>query len=88
MRFRPLFYASCKLQLRRELRKQNRLYLLEFVDTELIDSAAPSTLHQAIGDGSLFERIVEWLRSDEGKAFIKLLLSILITLVLEEQPDV
>ena len=61
---------------------------MEYVNSELIDSVAPSTIHQAIGDGSIVERIIEWLRSDEGKAFIKLLLTILITLVLEEKPDV
>lgn len=90
MRFKPLFYARCKLQLRIELRKQGKLKLAELVDNDLIDAAAESDeakqamLFRELGDGSIIARIIEWFRSPEGKAFIELLLKILLGVILDD----
>lgn len=57
---------------------------IDDLDDDVIDVVFSSTATvgtQAIGDGKIIEAILEWLKSEQGKAFIDAILKILLALL-------
>ncbi len=84
----PLFYLRVRLAVARELREQHSVAfsasnsLSLQLDREAIDQAveevnATAPL-EAIGDGRILAKIIEFLRSDMGRALIKVLVALLL----------
>jgi hypothetical protein len=56
--------------------KARKSYGLQVPMEFLSDGSAPVEGMGALGDGSILKAILGWLSSDEGKAFIKFLISL------------
>lgn len=87
----PVFYAVTRLATRRELRKSGLRQaqvndLMDACDDDVIDAAevaasvAPADLAK-IGDGTILQAIIDFLKSDAGQALLKALVTMLLTLL-------
>ena len=56
-----------------------RLAILQ--STDPVPDIEGAAVVAVAADGTIFQRIMEWLSSDQGKAFIQLLLTILMSLI-------
>jgi hypothetical protein len=84
---RPLFYSLTRLQTRLALRKEGYGFfeingILDGAEDEVIDAAlvASGGVPVALGDGSILKAIMDFLKSEQGQALIKILLGLLVGL--------
>lgn len=85
----PLFYFRVRLALRDELMERGlsrseanvkvKTLTRDDIDSGL-DMTADAEAMSRIGDGKILARIVAFLKSDAGKALIRVLLSILVAI--------
>lgn len=82
---RPAFYSMTKLQTRFALRKQGYGFfeingVMDGLDEDLIDAAVVEAggVPAALGDGSILKAIIDFLKSENGQALIKIILGLLV----------
>jgi hypothetical protein len=87
---RPVAYPLVRAAVRQKLRKQGYSFLeaLRLADDatdDLIEAVArensPGLVDEMVSAGPVIDRILEFLRSEEGRALIDLLIKILLGLI-------
>ena len=88
----PFFYAMVRLRTRATLRSQGYNPwqvndLMDATEDDLIDVAAvqaqvtvPPTVGE-LGDGAILKAIIDFLKSEQGQALIKALITLLLSLI-------
>lgn len=79
---RPVLHGLVRIRVAAGLRRKGYGFmeareLASSLTAEIIDAASPESV-QAIGDGTLFQLIIDFLNSEAGKALIDALIKLLI----------